>query len=184
MKKIREAVLECRKAIREHRDQLLDDRCWLDDHLIWAILEDSSSRGPFIPPPFEVLMSRCRQFYNWRRAECKDATPSDAILDKTCWDKDLNDMTKEQLSDELLRIQEAIRCHRDIKDRSRTIDDDRMLYGVLPEKIPADFRLPPEEEFLGEAKAPAAGCPAFWRSHGACPESNHDFHGWGPCAKR
>ena len=37
------------------------------------------------------------------------------------------------------------------------------------------------EEFIGEAKAPHAGCPAFWRSHANCPVERHNLHRWGPC---
>jgi hypothetical protein len=92
-------------------------------------------------------------------------------------------MTREELALEHARLGAAILRHRDIADRPRTADDDRALYAVLPEKLPADFRLPPEDEFLGEAKAPHAGCPSFWRSHAACPAA-HDLHRWGPCGKK
>lgn len=67
-------------------------------------------------------------------------------------------------------------------DTPGTADDDRALYAILPEKMPADLRLPPEDHFLGETKSPDAGCPAFWRSHDGCgPECN--LHQWGPCKK-
>ena len=175
-----EAILERRKVIREHRDQVGDDRCWLDDYLVWDMLDDSMSR-PLALPTFTDGMNKCEIFYIFRRAENKDPTPKSAILNPTLWDKDLDHLTPSQLWYELSRLQNAISKHRDIFDRNRSIDDDRELYNVLPEKIPADFRLPPKEEFLGEAKAPTAGCPSFWRSHGQCTTRDHNFHCWGPC---
>ncbi len=81
----------------------------------------------------------------------------------------------------MMRLEDGLRIHRDISGRPRTIEDDRVLYSVLPEKIPADFRLPPRSEFLGEVRSPHAGCPAFWRSHNGCSATRHDLHQWGPC---
>lgn len=176
---LREAIFERRKLIRKHRDERGDDRCWLDDYSVWGMLEDSSPR-PTAPLPFEEVMGKCRDFYCCRRAEAPGAVPDFAIRDPLHWDDDLIRASEEELLGELLHIQEAIRRHRDIEGAPRTILDDRMLYAILPEKIPADFRLPPEDEFLGEARAPKAGCPSFWRSHAACP-APHDLSHWGPC---
>lgn len=169
------AILERRVTIRNHRDTRGDDRCHLDDYLVWEMLDDSPAI-PISPPPFEEAMALCRQFFYLRRAHAPDPMPFDVINDPKQWDNDLVPMTYYQLLVELICIQKVIRTHRDIGNRPRTIDDDRMLYSVLPEKIPADFRLPSEDEFLGEAKTPHAGCPAFWRSHDAYPHSRHDLH--------
>lgn len=177
---LKEAILECRRVIRVHRDALGDNRCWLDDYLVWAMLDDSPD-SPAVVPSFETAMQLCRQFYIWRRAEISDPVPADAILDPNLWDKDLDQISNADLFEELARIQNAIRQHRDINGRPRTVEDDRALYTVLPEKISADFRLPTEQDFLGEAKAPLAGCPAFWRSHSCCLVLRHDLHQWGPC---
>lgn len=174
------AVLERRAAIQRHHDMCGDDRCWFDDYAVWEMLDDSPP-APSLLPPFEDAMALCQLFYHLRRSDTLDPMPPDAILDDNKWDDDLSPMTKDQFLDELVRIQETIRRHRDIKDRPRTIEDDRLLYAVLPEKIPADFRLPAQEDFLGEARSPHAGCPAFWRSHGTCASASHNFHRWGPC---
>lgn len=177
---LREAMRERRRVIREHRDMRGDDRCWLDDYVVWAMLDDSPP-APSALPAFEAGMEKCRQFFRDRNAEAADPAPTGAIVDPARWDDDLQNTTPAQLLDELVRVQEAIRRHRDIAGRPRTAEDDRALYGVLPEKVPADFRLPPEEAFLGEARSPQAGCPAFWRSHSACATSRHNLHRWGPC---
>ena len=178
--KLQEAILECRAMIRAHRDARGDDRCWLDDYTVWSVLEDSPP-SPTALPSCEERMRLCRAFYSFRRADAADAPSPQAIPDRASWDNDVLDMNHNELTGELLRVQEAVRLHRDITDRPRTIDDDRALYGILPEKIVADFRLPPEKEFLGRAK-PHAGCPAFWRSHEACRSRMHNLHQWGPCS--
>ena len=178
MVSLRHQISLMRERIRWHRDQKGDDRCWLDDYEVWALLPDSPPE-PRTPPTFEEGMRRCREFWTYRRAEYPDPAPPNAALDRNCWDDDLSEMSVEELAREFLRIGGAIRAHRGVTGRPRYLPDDRALYAVLPEKIPADFRLPPKEEFLGEAKAPNAGCPAFWRSHSRCTACN--LHQWGPC---
>jgi hypothetical protein len=165
-----------RDRIRYHRNQKGDDRCWLDDYSVWELLPDSPPMPSF---SLEEGMRNCRAFWAFRRAEFPDIMPPDATLDSNLWDDDLTKMSAEELAEEFIRLCRAIRGHRDVNGRPRTTSDDRALYAVLPEKVPADFRLPPEEEFLGEAKAPNAGCPAFWRSHAGCAQCN--LHRWGPC---
>jgi hypothetical protein len=166
-------ILRLRAAIRWHRDQKGDDRCWLDDFRVWACVEGSPAQPLRVP---DDAMAQCRAFFLHRNAAAPDIPPPDAGVPG---DDDIDDMTPAHLAAELARVQAAVRAHRDIA-RPRTAGDDRALYAVLPEKIPADFRLPPEGEFLGEARAPHAGCPSFWRSHGACAGA-HDFSRWGPC---
>lgn len=172
-----EAIVERRATIRAHRDAKGDDRCWIDDHAVWAFTEGAPvDAGPL--PAFEEGMRRCREFYQHRRAEQPDAGA--AALSH---DRDLAAMTQAELAKCLTALQLAIRTHAQVKGRPRNLDDDRALYAVLPEKAPADFRLPPEPDFLGETKAPHAGCPSFWRSHQNCEGTTHDLHRWGPCKK-
>jgi len=180
------AILERRWTIRScHRDQKGDDRCWVDDYFIYEFLDDSPCM-PTTMPPLEVVMRECELFYEHRRAESPDPIPDDAILDQAEWDHDLDEKNWEYHLDTLVALQRSAVRFRDVRlveKRPVTLDDDRALYSILPEKIPADFRLPPREEFLGEARAPHAGCPAFWGRHlklcGARAE--HDFHKWPPC---
>lgn len=175
-----QSIIEARHAIREHRDAKGDDRCWVDDYKIWALIPGSFP-VPLQPPPFEEAMDMCRGFYKRRRAETADPMPANAVADRQQWDKDLEEMDDAGLEAELQRINAAVRAHRDAACNVLTIDDDRALYRVLPENLPADFRLPAEEDFLGEGKAPAAGCPSFWRSHAHCAVKRHNLHQWGPC---
>ena len=174
------AIKVRRDYVRWHRDQKMDDRCWIDDLGLWEFLRDTPPHeGKMLS--FEEGMRLCKEFYAHRRAEAPDAIPAHALIDPAQWDLDLRGMHHAELVAELHKIQITIQAHRDIKDRKRTLEDDRALYALLPEKLPADFRLPPEPDFLGEAKAPKAGCPSFWRSHGNCATEKHDLHRWGPC---
>lgn len=89
-------------------------------------------------------------------------------------------MNEFELNSEILKLENAIRKHRDIFDRERTLEDDKELYNILQDKKVEDFTLPPRDEFLGDVKI-NAGCPNFWKSHQMCNQNDHDIHSWGPC---
>ncbi|MDO8430700.1 MAG: hypothetical protein Q7S72_01785 [Candidatus Taylorbacteria bacterium] len=177
---IKAAILERRKVIRYLRDQKGDNRCWIDDYLVWAMLDDSPPEPEKLPDD-EEMTRKCLEFYTHRRTELADPIPSDAITDSKLWDIDLLKMNQYSLLDELFGLQGTIKLHRDVIP-PRTFKDDMWLYNSMPEKLPADFRLPSVEEFLGEKKGPHAGCPAFKRSHATCV-GPCNIHAWGPCSK-
>ncbi len=181
---LREKIRKIRQVIRYHRNQKGDDRCWLDDYKVWASIGESTWT-PISLPPYDEMMAKCLDFWTNRRAETVDEGPAGKPLALRFWNSDLLGLGAKELLGKLKQLEEVIARHRDIKDRPRTTDDDRALYAVLPEKLPADFRLPSRDEFLGEALAPHAGCPAFWRSHADCPErvSGCNVHDWGPCRR-
>lgn len=173
-------IKQFRCEIRWHRDQKGDDRCWIDDFRVWQLLEDSPSE-PMHLPLYESMMARCEAFYIHRRSDTPDPLSMKANTDRASWDDDLLQMCASALYDELRRLQGAVRVHRDTaSQRQLTINDDRALYAILPECMPADFRLPSRAAFL-EDIVPNAGCPAFWRSHQTCASDQHDIHRWGPC---
>ncbi len=173
-------IRHMRAVIRNHRDQRGDDRCWLDDYAVWALVKGSFLM-PTALPDRDSGVDMCRGFYKFRRADSADTAPPDAITDPALWDADLNDMDDAQVAAVLETLQIAVRAHRDAACTNLTIDDDRRLYAALPEKMPADFRLPAVDDFLGEGRAPHAGCPSFWRSHNDCGVKSHDLSTWGPC---
>ena len=179
MDSVRSQIIELRKVIRYHRDQIGDDRCWVDDHLVWNALPET--KQVLHLPTYDEGMRQCRAFFNYRNSTTKEETPADAILEHAKWDDDLVKMNAEGLSSELSKLENAIRKHSYIVYRVRTVEDDKELYAVLPEKIPADFRLPSEEDFLGTTRTDA-GCPQFWKSHEHC-QGEHNIHQWGPCKK-
>ena len=173
---VRQEILERRRDIRDHRDAKGDNRCFLDDYLIWRHLSDSPPPPHFSP---EEGMKQCENFWKYRRSRALRKIPKRAIRDVSHWDDDLHNPSFQDLLEKLRVLQWGIRAHRDVK--VRTFHDDARLYRLLPENLPADFKLPPKAEFLGEAKAPNAGCPSFWRSHRGCDPQSCNLHEWGPC---
>ena len=172
-------IKELRSVIRTNRDQKGDDRCWLDDYLVWNTLP--KTKQVLHLPTYDEGMKRCRSFFKYRNSASMEEIPADAILDPAKWDDDLAKMSAEDLRSELSKIENAIYKHGNVVYRERTVEDDKELYRVLPEKIPADFMLPCEEDFLGTKKT-EAGCPQFWNSHKNCL-GEHNIHQWGPCKK-
>ena len=173
-------IIELRNAIRYARDQKLDDRCWLDYYQLYKIIDIKCDFNSL--PSYDEGMSKCVAFYHNRRSDFIDALPSDTALDREKWDNDLSSMDFKALYHEIDKITKAAVKHYSILDIKKTIEDDRGLYRILPEKMPADFRLPPKEEFL-EGVKPCAGCPNFWKSHQKCETEQHNLHAWGPCKK-
>lgn len=61
-------------------------------------------------------------------------------------DDDLRGMSEQQLIDEIMKLREGIRKHRDQKgDENCWLDDQFYLYGLLPEKINAEPQLPDKD---------------------------------------
>ena len=62
-----EEVLHLRRAIRGHRDQCGDDRCWADDDVLYQSLpEGSCPLKAFAPQEKAVLMARCSRYWDTR----------------------------------------------------------------------------------------------------------------------
>ena len=170
------AILQRRGISRWHRDQKGDDRYWFDDYKINAMLIGAPSVP--IKIPAEIGMVLCRLYYQSSRLDYKLPNPPGAILDPKRWNDDIGCMDFEKLLSELEKIQLA--AHELIEiPWPRTASDYQRFYDqVLPEKILADFRLPPEPEFLGNIKKNAS-CPNFWCSHAQDKTCHYDQ--WGPC---
>ncbi len=178
-------ITELRGAIRWHRDQKGDNRCWLNDFRVWSCLYEPTVYAPDRLPHRHEMMVKCGLFFAYRGTETADPVPADATHDRALWDQDLEKMEVQQLEQTLEKLLAAIEKHllvEEEKNRPRTVDDDRELYSVLPERLPADFTLPPRAEFLGTAK-PDAGCPAFLASHQQCP-GGCNLKRWGPCGSK
>lgn len=185
-------VREARNVIRWHRDQKGDDRCWLDDYRVWKLIGVKPLPVLSSEVNEQQCLAECEKYFFNRSTEEADPVPANAIVDPERWDDDLRSATLAGLDHEMDRIKKAITEHynagryyklRRRRSRPRNYLDDRRLYAVLPERLPADMRLPPHDEFLGSTK-PGAGCPAFWASHRHCSMTVHDLHIWGPCHKK
>lgn len=56
-------------AIRKHRDQRGDDRCWLDDLELYAVLpEGPPTHEAMALPPREQFLANCARFHESRQA--------------------------------------------------------------------------------------------------------------------
>ncbi len=175
-------IKDLRTAIRKIRDARGDDRCWLDYYELWSHIGITFNLSVF--KDSGLGMGLCRRYYELCRLETADPVPPDAILDPAHWDNDLVGMTSDRLSLEVTTLREEIRFHYSRFMNygfEQAVQADRDLFLLLPEKLPADFRLPTEDEFLGEKLAPNAGCASFWRSHQTCGVSCN-LHKWGPCS--
>lgn len=141
------AIKERRAAIREHRDAVGKFRSWVSDYAIWAFVLGIPG---FPELDSQEKMGQCEIFYEHRRSDTANA-PTSFVLEKRSWDIDLKDARRPTLRGKLLQLQEAISWHYKapiLQKRPRNLEDDRTLYRVLPENLPADFRLPEKAVFL------------------------------------
>jgi hypothetical protein len=120
-----DTVRRSRAAIREHRDQIGDYRCWVDDEVLYhSTLPELNDLTPE-PPDINEFMRRCEAYHSNRQdpSEPKASIPMDSsvgplpLIYSPELDADLIAMTSEQLRDELDRLWEAIRVHRSIGPR-------------------------------------------------------------------
>jgi hypothetical protein len=59
-------ILQLESAIRNHRDQRGDDRCWMDDEELYAVLGDKT-QPEFKLPPRAVFLQNCARFFECRQ---------------------------------------------------------------------------------------------------------------------
>lgn len=178
-----ERIRVMRTALRYERDQRGDARCHLDLLLIFAAAGIPVAVRKL--PPWSEMERQCREFfvYSQKPGPPQPVRP-DAITDPAHWDDDLAEHAEDWhwLRDEEYFLKRAITSlyNRFQRGRRLTYKVYDRVYMVLPEKLHADTRLPPEPEFLGRAKSPCAGCPAFWESHQSCDsDKDCDVHVWG-----
>lgn len=56
-----EEIEDLRNAIRKHRDQKNDDRCWMDDEELYAVLPEKTPTNTALTPK-PVFLESCRRF--------------------------------------------------------------------------------------------------------------------------
>lgn len=59
-------IAQLETAIQKHRDQRGDDRCWLDDLELYAVLGDGAEADLTLPPREEFL-GNCARFFECRQ---------------------------------------------------------------------------------------------------------------------
>lgn len=75
----KERSAELQAAIRKHRDQKMDDRCWRDDHELYAVL------GEGVPdtalPPRDIFLGNCERYWECRKSNVAYEHPQ-ALLER------------------------------------------------------------------------------------------------------
>lgn len=182
------AIYRAREVIRYHRDQRGDDRCWLDDLVLWARI---GVERPRKLPGRREMERQCALFFVLRQRPGEPRHPRrGAIRDPARWNDDLarHGYHRRWLAREASRILAGIMRHYvDSLARPLTWRDDERLYALLPEGLWPDTRLGPESQFLrseGLRRGEQKSCPRYWKSHQGCPASKGcTLTQWGPCGK-
>jgi hypothetical protein len=91
---LREKIYELEDAIRNHRDQKGDDRCFLDDMELYKVLGDKVPFDNRLPPKCDFLES-CKRF--WEQRQYPPEKDHISLPD---------DMTIAQLTEEVKRLRE------------------------------------------------------------------------------
>jgi len=64
---LRDEVKKLRAAIRDHRDQKGDDRCWVDDIKLYEALPEGPVNYDPTLPPEDVFLENCKRFCRSRQ---------------------------------------------------------------------------------------------------------------------
>jgi len=78
MNDLKAEIERLRNGIRNHRDQRLDDRCWMDDFELYELLPEGADPRyiDLRQLPKEVMMQNCDHYTTCRKVT---ATPEEAI---------------------------------------------------------------------------------------------------------
>jgi len=152
LSKLQIEIIKLRSIIRYHRDQEGDDRCWLDDELLYESLPETANISPSLPSK-EFFMDKCTRFHSKRQdpnQKRKANKPSQIPMDEDVrtLDEDVKNMSEEEQNKEIARLKQAIRLHRNIGDNQRSWQDDKRLYQALNENSIYDTTLPDQDKFL------------------------------------
>lgn len=170
---LRNDIKKWRHEIRWHRDQVGDNRCWLDDEKLYKSLP--TKEGLQVAPSPDIFKKLCVEF--WENRQCptettvvkmaNDQNHPAAVLSS---DDDLVAMTLEQLQVEWQKLFEGVRVHQLVPRHERRWHHDKELYFLLPEKQLAVWRLPNRDCFL-------ESCEHFIES---CQKHPSKLHAWEP----
>ena len=166
-------IVGLREAIRYHRAQVGDYRCWVDDERLYKAAGGDVSL-PVVPNPHE-FMRRCEAFWDHRQRadERGKGDPSlnseHRILSIPKYsNEDLAGESSLELSHKLDELLAAIRAHQQRGYAERSVSDDEALYVLLPEQVLWNSALPKREIFL-------SNCSRFC---GHCQEYPEDILEW------
>jgi hypothetical protein len=158
---LRKRVIEARQAIIWHAYQVGDDRCWMDDWWVYAIVLN------LLPPrqlsAEEICLTYCQQYRSERALDFHtfDAPPISEVH------LDVVRMSLAELIKEWYKIKTAVIIHWLIGDGKRTLGDDQQMYQVVNGLISDPWMPSPDMLF--------PNCRHFIRTRKG-PET---YHEWG-----
>ena len=161
-RKLRQQIVAWRDIIRWHRDQVGDDRCWLDDWRVYeVVLEEIKPQWPGV----ENCLILCHQYHTDRSSPLPPRCRRGEV--KKELDEDLRPLNHMELLVVMAHLYAVVNIHYKIGDGQRTKEDDLRLYAVLPDGILPDQRLPVWEVFQ-------LGCEEFIST----PDREQRLHEW------
>jgi hypothetical protein len=147
-------IAKMRSAIRYHRAQLGDYRCWVDDIRAYQSADLAAYHLPQVPPPARCAQY-CQAFWENRQRPHEKGKGDPALNSEHrvlplphYSDEDLDSMSPDQLQKERDRLRDGILQHESYGFLGRTVVHDEKLYQLLPEVVAWNSGLPPRETFL------------------------------------
>lgn len=115
-------VADLVEAIRHHRDQRGDDRCWLDDQELYAVLGEGPAETGL--PPRDIFLANCARFWqcrqdpsaNYETVAAREQALKDEILRQR---RIMREMAEKLLSNTPLTDREIIACDNLVGDRNQ-----------------------------------------------------------------
>ena len=157
-------IQRLRAALRYHRGQLGDYRCWVDDVRVYQAANLTSYRLPQIPNT-ERFEAYCQAFWENRQRPAEKGKGDLSLNSERgilplapSSDDDLQTKALGDLQSELIRLREGIERHELRGFLGRTAEDDEQLYALLPERTPWNSALPPREVFLPHCREFCSHC--------------------------
>lgn len=143
-----------RDAIRYHRAQISDYRCWVDDERLYQVTLGSDLAAARVPAT-EEFKARCAAFWDLRQRPEEQGRGDPTVNSEvaplkiaTFSDEDLKTLSGAELARELERLENGVRKHLGKGDLGRVVRDDEQLYALLPERAEWSSALPAREVFL------------------------------------
>ena len=170
MKQTLDRCKAIRAAIRYHRAQISDYRCWVDDLRLYQVAEIPGYSNLVVPSPNE-FMSRCESFWD-NRQRLNERGLGDKLIDSSkCAleidvdsNADIEGLSEQSLSELLSGLQSAVKQHESKGFQGRSVTDDVKLYAMLPDQLEWNSSLPERGYFL-------SNCSKFCQHCQSHPES-------------
>lgn len=160
----KDQIIAIRAAIRYHRGQISDFRCWVDDLRLYEItgLADPQERTV---PSTERFLQRCEAYWELRQRPAEIGRGSASLNSESAplsipqySNQDLDQLSPHELAETLNSLIAVVSDHCAAGFLGRTHTDDEKLYAVLPEQTEWSSALPARHVFLTNCERFCAHC--------------------------